>query len=164
MENNPSTHEEKVRSFWDRYIKKVHESGTQPPFDRWMVKRAEQYIASFPGRKLAALEAGDVDRYLADLGKQAALKDWQFRQAIDAIRILFELVGVDWLDAVDWNQWRASARQLERNHPTVARDDSPVADASEHVARRAQCAAIAPYGVLHPYGGRRCAIHRPTIP
>ena len=41
MENNPSTYEEKVRSFWHRYVEKVHESGVKPPFDRWMVKRAE---------------------------------------------------------------------------------------------------------------------------
>ena len=41
MPNNPSTHEDKVRTFWDRYVQKVHESGVKPSFDRWMVVRAE---------------------------------------------------------------------------------------------------------------------------
>ena len=72
--------------------------------------------------------ARDVEGYLAELGKRTELKEWQFRQAVDAIQILFGLVGVDWLDQVDWNQWRASARPLERDHPTVARDYAPMAD------------------------------------
>ena len=48
MPNNPSTHEDKIRSFWDRYVKMVRDSGVKPPFDRWMVLRAEQYIAAHP--------------------------------------------------------------------------------------------------------------------
>ena len=59
------------------------------------------------------------------MGKRTDLKEWQFRQAVDAIRILLELAGVGWLNAVDWSRWRASARPLERDHPTVARDYVP---------------------------------------
>ncbi|WP_280818886.1 integron integrase [Thiorhodococcus minor] len=87
-----------------------------------MVRRAEQYIAAFPDRKLAEQSPADVDNYLAELGRDTQLKDWQFRQAVDAIRILFELAGVGWLSQVDWSQWRASARRLEPGHATVARD------------------------------------------
>jgi integron integrase len=122
MANNPSTGEDKVRSFWDRYVQKVHESGVKEPFDRWMVRRAEQYIAAHPSRRLAEHTAADVDAYLTGLGRDAALKDWQFRQAVDAIRMLFALAGVDWLERVDWEHWRGSARSLASDHPTVARD------------------------------------------
>lgn len=34
MLNKPSTHEDKARSFWYRYIQKVHESSVKAPFDR----------------------------------------------------------------------------------------------------------------------------------
>jgi hypothetical protein len=67
-----------------------------------------------------------VDAYLADLGRKPGLKHWQFRQAADAIRMLFVLAGVDWLDRVDWEHRRASARGLESDHPTVARDYQPI--------------------------------------
>jgi integrase len=50
------------------------------------------------------------------------LKEWQFRQIVDAIQKLFELVSVDWVTQVDWDQWRDSARGLGNSHPTVARD------------------------------------------
>ncbi len=133
MPVNPSTYQEKVQSFWNLYIEKLHESGVKPPFDRWTVRRAEQYIAAHPDRRLADQSPADVDAYLTELGRQAGLKDWQFRQAVDAIRMLFALAGVAWLDRVDWEQWRASARALEPEHPTVARDytESP----GEKVAR-----------------------------
>jgi integrase len=36
------------------------------------------------------------------------------------------LAGVDWLEQVDWEHWRASARDLGADHPTVARDYGPV--------------------------------------
>jgi hypothetical protein len=44
-----------------------------------------------------------VDAYLTDLGRKPGLKDWQFRQAVDAIRMLFVLAGVDWQERVDWD-------------------------------------------------------------
>ena len=126
MPNNPSTHADKVRSFWDRYVQKLNELGVKPPFDRWMVIRAEHYIAAHPDRRLAEQLPADVDAYLAELGRKSDLKGWQFRQAVDAIRMLFVLAGVDWLERVDWEHWRASARDLGTDHPTVARDDGPV--------------------------------------
>jgi integron integrase len=111
-----------VRSFWDRYIEKLHESGVKRLFDRWFVLRAEQYVSAHPGRKPRDHQPRDVTRYLAETGRSCDMKDWQFRQVVAAIQKLFELVGVDWFDEVDWNHWRDSARHLEETNPTVARD------------------------------------------
>ena len=86
-----------------------------------MVVRAEQYIAAHPDRRLADQPPADVDTYLAALGRETGLKAWQFRQVVDAIQRLFELVGVNWLGEVDWAHWRDSAQGLEATHPTVAR-------------------------------------------
>jgi hypothetical protein len=130
MAETPSTTEDMIRSFWDRYIQRLYESGIKPPFDRWMVVRAEQYIATHPDRRLADQGPADVNTYLAVLGRQTGLKAWQFRQAVDAIQKLFELVGVNWLGEVDWAYWRDSAQGLEATHPTVARDYLPLPGAN----------------------------------
>jgi len=37
-----STSKDKVRSFWGRYVKLLHDSGIKPPSDRWFVLRAEK--------------------------------------------------------------------------------------------------------------------------
>ena len=130
MPNNPSTHEEKIRSFWDRYVKKLNDSGVKAPFDRWMVIRAEQYLAAHPGRRLVEQTPAEVNAYLAEQGRDAALKPWQFRQTVDAIQTLFELAGGAVLGQVDWEHWRGSARGLSADHPTVARDYQPVPGAA----------------------------------
>ncbi len=95
-----------------------------------MVVRAEQYIAAHPDRRLADQTPADVNTYLADLGRKTGLKAWQFRQAVDAIQKLFELVGMNWLGEVDWAHWRDSAQGLEATHPTVARDYLPLPGAN----------------------------------
>ncbi len=134
MPNTPSTHEEKVRAFWARYAEKVMESGAKPPFDRWLVMRAEEYVAAHPGRKLADQSAAEVDAYLAALGRRPEVKGWQVRQAADAIRIRLALAGVAWINQVDWAPWQASARDLGPSHPTVAWDYEAGASAGASAA------------------------------
>lgn len=110
-----------VRRFWDRYLELLHKQGVKPPADRWFVIRAEAYIKANPERRLAEQTPDDVRRYLSDLGKLGRMNDWQFRQSVDAIQKLFELVGVPWLHQVDWDYWRDSAQALPATHPTIAR-------------------------------------------
>lgn len=135
MPDTPSTHEEKVRAFWARYAEKVLELGAKPPFGRWLVLRAEEYVAAHPGRKLADQSAAEVDAYLAALGRKPGVKGWQVRQAANAIRILLELAGVAWVNEVDWAHWQASARDLSPSHPTVARDYEAVGTAGASAVR-----------------------------
>ena len=78
MTEAPSKRDEKFRSFWDRYINKLYESGIKPPFDRWMVRRAEHYIAAHADRRLAEHTSVDVNAYLAELGRQPGLKAGSF--------------------------------------------------------------------------------------
>jgi integron integrase len=115
-----------VRRFWDRFIKSVYDHGVKPPADRWYVIRAEQYIRAHPGRRLASHSASDITRYLEHQGRLYTPHDWQFRQLVDAIHILFSLVAVPWLDEVDWDYWRSSATSLATDHVTVIKQRQAV--------------------------------------
>ncbi|WP_026289557.1 integron integrase [Thioalkalivibrio sulfidiphilus] len=88
--------------------------------------RAEQLIRAFPGRRLAELEANDVSDYLARLGQKPNLQAWQFRQSVDAIQTLYSIVRTEWPVPPDWDFWRDSARTLEAQHATTAREFAPV--------------------------------------
>jgi hypothetical protein len=125
MISTPSTPVDAVRRFWDRYLELLHQQGIKPPAERWYVTRAEAYIKATAGRRLGEHTPADVHRYLSDLGRIGRMNHWQFRQSVDAIQKLFELVGVPWLHQVDWDFWRASAQTLPLNHPTMARASSP---------------------------------------
>jgi hypothetical protein len=75
------------------------------------------------GLRLKKHKASDLTDYLNALGRKSSLKAWQFRQAVEAIRILLvDMAGLDWARAFDWEFWRESARSLQPSHPTIARD------------------------------------------
>lgn len=60
------------------------------------------------------------------IGCQNRLSGWQFHQCIDAIRILYcDLLKTPICQAVDWQYWFDSAKQLELDHPTTAREMTP---------------------------------------
>ena len=112
-----------IARFWERYIEILQKQGITKPFDRWYVLRAQGYIDARPGLRLKEHRKSDLTSYLNALGRKSGLKDWQFRQAVDAIRILLvDMAGLDWARTFDWDFWRESARSLPSSHPTVARD------------------------------------------
>jgi hypothetical protein len=75
------------------------------------------------GWRLKEHQASDLTDYLNALGRKSGMKDWQFRQTVEAIRILLvDMAGLDWAHSFDWDFWRESARSLQPSHPTVARD------------------------------------------
>lgn len=113
--------EERERRFWDRYIKLLHSQGVKPPADRWHVVRAEAFIRAFPGRRLAELGREEVSGYFEKMGREGGLADWQFRQMVLAIQILFSTVKPEWMEDFDWAYWLGSAVSLEPGHPTIAR-------------------------------------------
>ncbi len=112
-----------IARFWDKYITIIHDKGIKEPFDRWFVIRARHYIDAFPDKRLTLHNSTDLRGYLEVLGRKGAWQAWQFKQAVDAIELLLrEMVHLPWVDSFDWEQWRASAKALSDQHPTVARE------------------------------------------
>ena len=117
---------DRERQFWNRYRNTLIRQGVKPHSVRWYVLRAEQFIRAFPDRRLAELGSDDISDYLENVGEDPRLKPWQFRQIVDAIQTLYSLVSTDWITDPDWEFWRNSARTLETQHATTAREFQPV--------------------------------------
>ena len=132
-----STEKSATDRFWDRFIERITKQGVKQSQARWYVFRAEQYIKAFPGKRLAAHTVEDINGYLESLGRpnesdkpgKAAerdrITDWQFAQIVDALQNLLLMAGAASAAEVDWSFWRASARSLPSDHPTIARENSP---------------------------------------
>jgi site-specific recombinase XerD len=89
---------------------------------RWYVRHAEAFIKAQSGRRLSTLTAHDIENHLKEKGRSEQLSDWQFRQMVDALRILFTgVVSSAWADNFDWAGWKAGARELPADHATIAR-------------------------------------------
>lgn len=112
-----------VERFWDNFIDKTNSYGVPPNQTRWYVIRCEEYIKAFPDKRLATHSEEDLENYLAVLCRNVSLTSWQFRQAVDALRILFvDIVRTPWALSFSWDYWKETATDLPENHPTLARE------------------------------------------
>lgn len=127
MDDYASQEREAVSRFWDKYINILAKHGVNDKERRWYVKRVEQYIQYYPDERLRSQNKKHVNEFLSNLGREGHLTDWQFRQAVDAIRILFCFVlGVSFCNEVDWDYWAEASKRLSHRHPTLARE--PITD------------------------------------
>jgi len=112
-----------TEKFWDIYIEKLRMNSVPIKSIRWYVRRAEDYINAHSDIRLVSHNEGTVTEYLESLGQNYRLTDWQFKQAVDSIRILFvDMVKAPWADSFSWNDWLELARELPTSHPTIARN------------------------------------------
>lgn len=118
INSNPT---DAIKRFWDKYIQHLTDKNIKSTIIRWYVIRAEQYIKAMPDKRLAEHGPTDVKAYLEKQGCNTKIEDWQFRQIVDAIRKLFEMLGVAWLNEIDWRHYMGSS-SLSDSHATVARE------------------------------------------
>ena len=122
----PPPSQKAASRFFDNYLNCLINASIPEKQRPWCVKRIEAFITAQCGHKIKGLCGEDISRYLDMIGRQNRLAAWQFRQIIDAIRILYcDLLRTGACQEVDWQYWLDSARQLEHDHPTTARQLSP---------------------------------------
>ena len=97
-----------IKRFGDQYIQYLADANVKQTVARWYVIRTEQYIKAFPEKPLIEDTPAEVNSFLEKEGRNTRIKDWQFRQIVDAIRKLFAMLEVPWLDGVDWQHWLRS--------------------------------------------------------
>ncbi|MDT8388012.1 MAG: integron integrase [Thiogranum sp.] len=115
-----------VDRFWHNYLSVLEKAHIPRAARPWYRKHIEAYINANSGLRLSTHQPARIDDYLNAKGRLAGLPEWRFRQIADALRLLFhELVRPEWAKTYDWYQWRAFARQLEPDHPTLMRDANP---------------------------------------
>jgi len=111
-----------VSRFWDNYIDKITTNNVPEGARRWYVRHLEVFIHSRSGRRLAATTQEEVAAYIDDIGRKENMTVWQYRQVVDALRILFsEMVRTSWSEVFDWQQIMGDVRDLPENHATIAR-------------------------------------------
>ena len=114
-----------VERFWEKYIKQTKAYNVPSKSIRWYVKRAEEYIKAHPSLRLAQHSPDNIESYLQDLGRNRRLSDWQFKQTVEALKILFvDMAKPAWAESFQWDFWMESATQLPNSHATIARDST----------------------------------------
>lgn len=126
MPESPGDGDPAVSRFYDNYLKCLAKANIPQNQRRWYVKHIEGFIEAQRGRGIRTLSTAGLSQYLEMLGRQERLTDWQFRQKIHAIRILYcSLLSASLCREVDWQHWLDASRQLGSGHPTNARQLTP---------------------------------------
>ena len=122
MDKNKITPDPRVAKFWERYIFILKMFSVPEKAHPWYRKHIETFIRQFPGIRLQAQTAENLQCWFEGLSLQPTLNDWQLRQRVDAMRLLFSrLLKLDWAMGFDWDYWMAPVQHLGHDHPTVAR-------------------------------------------
>ena len=112
-----------TEEFWEKYIEKLNENSIPTKSKRWYVKRVEDYIKAHCNIRLAQHSESTVKKYLEKLGRNYRLTDWQFKQAVEALKILFvDILHASWAESFSWSDLVDSATELPVSHPTIARN------------------------------------------
>jgi len=94
----------------------------------WYVRRVEGFLKARRPVSLLHVTAEELTGYLQEVAAQAQLADWQFRQLVDALQLLFvDLAHCPAGKTIDWDWWKTGGRPLDSDHPTLARSSPPAA-------------------------------------
>jgi len=97
--------DDQISRFWNRYVEKTASYHIKESSIKWYVRYVEQYIATHKSYRLSLHCADGVGHYLSDIGRRGYLKDWQFKQLVTALKILFvDIVKSDWAASFPWDQ------------------------------------------------------------
>ena len=122
MEREAHSSDPRIREFWIRYTStlkffKIPESSIP-----WYRRHIEEFIKAHPDSRLREHNADSVSRWLETLARSNRITDWQYRQKVDALRLLFShLLKLPWAASFDWDRWSFNAIPPGNDHPTVMR-------------------------------------------
>jgi len=133
---HPRRRENGAPSNWDRYTDLLTRKSVPEKARPWYVRHVEGFLKAIHPCALSELTGSRVTDYIQQEAIGSRLSDWQFRQFVDALHILLvDLARVPAGKAVDWDYWKAGARTLEPDHPTLAKAQAPGSVASPRFAR-----------------------------
>lgn len=151
MDDAKGLDQELVSRFWDNYINTLVDQEVKESVRRWYVKRVEQYIQHYPDERLRTHSARHVVDFFTEIGREGQLTDWQFRQSVDAIRILFCcLLQSELCKTVDWKYWLDASRRLSPAHVTLAREVVPEKSAEGYSANNSNKEASVLFSAVLP--------------
>ncbi|WP_316368941.1 integron integrase [Candidatus Thiodiazotropha sp. CDECU1] len=139
MEQN-ETSDPRIAKFWQNYTTLLKRFRIPPKSIPWYRRHVEGFLADHPNVRLRSHSAENVVRWLERIGRDTNIDAWQYRQKVDALRILFgHFLRQPWCSDFDWDRWLNGARALESDHATIARTyemiEKSVEDPKNHLAR-----------------------------
>ena len=106
------------KSLWHKYQQALKKHNVPQKQWPWMVRWVQKYIS-----QVNQINPNETNKnlyseksllgYLQELGRKKSVKDWQFVQAIEALKIFFcDLLNLSWANKFDWDFWKLSVKNI----------------------------------------------------
>ena len=118
--------DEQEKRFWNRYIALLEEYEVKSTTYRWYIQHCEQFIRHYTEIRLKNHTQETLSQYLSSILENDHLKSWQKRQVFDALKFLFLSIHSPLCNKIDWEYWKMSCKELEHDHVTLARNNTPI--------------------------------------
>lgn len=103
MESRPEAMDPRVERFWDNYLECLRLFRVPGKALPWYRRHGQAFINDFPDTRLLAQRPEHVWHWFERLGRNGQLSDWQYRQRVDALRLLFcHFLKAPWSASLDW--------------------------------------------------------------
>jgi hypothetical protein len=140
MDTDKPSSDPRIDRFWEKYTELLKHFRVPVKAIPWYRRHIEGFLADHPGTRLRSHTTETLERWLESSGRKPNISAWQFRQKVDALRILMgHFLRMPWSSDFDWERWSTGALSLEKDHPTTARTyemiDKAVEDPKNHLAR-----------------------------
>ncbi|MCP4235942.1 MAG: integron integrase [Aestuariibacter sp.] len=117
-----SDEDPRIKQFWHAYLETIQLFRIPEKAHPWYQKHVESFVQHLPGIRLLDRKPEHIEQWLNQVGRSKELDDWQFRQCVDALRLLYcHRLKVPWATGFDWAYWSSGAMRLEADHATTAR-------------------------------------------
>ena len=122
MDSDYSLNNPRIEQFWDGFFSTLALFRVPARAHSWHRKHIEAFIDFLPEIRLIHRNSTHVEQWLTQAGHNIKLEDWQFRQQVDALRLLYcHYLKLPWASNFDWDYWTSGAMRLESDHVTTAR-------------------------------------------
>ena len=122
-------------SNWHKYIDLLSRKRIPESQQRWYVKRVEDFLKIYPGKKLQDFSASDLKVYFQHRSRDTSLTPWQYRQIVDAMQLLFvDLSATSLCDTFDWGYWKEAFVELKPERVSLSKEITPDTMVASHAA------------------------------
>ena len=90
MQNMPQTNSNAIERFWKRYRTTLADHDINGKNADWYQRRVDSFIQATNNTRLKDKTAEDLNAYFSKLVNRTNLEDWQYLQALEALRLLFQ--------------------------------------------------------------------------
>lgn len=110
-------------SNWHQFNELLDKKHIKQTAKQYYGKHVERFKDFLGGKSFGEVSGKDLNDFLDHAGRNTRMKDWQFRQMLDALNMmLVDVLELEWAKSFKWGRWADASYTINFNHHTINRE------------------------------------------